>query len=785
MSLRKRRASDGGQPTAKYARTETTDSRLDQETTGSSDFPEVRGDFKIVVKLRSTSKAARNDPKLTLPQRELYRKILSEQSNGGPATARHRAAAYFAARRLKPSHDEDESESDKQSKTTSENGDAGNIHKNYSLERVPMSMGETGKGIDEEESQGDDVVTCQHGEQIEGGAEHESEDDDEIDDGYDESDMDVEDDSNEDTSEDEDRSDFDPDYEFEWLEPIVVEAIPTANLDEHGEPMRVAYCDAKLIRRGQIRDDFYGQMEPPSNETSMLALDLFDRYGRLRSEFKTHPVIKGTGVWGQELDHGDILLIEEVFVNKDYRRQGLGRRMIESLLTRAWEKTWSFFAFVWPTFLRLNDLRREWDSLPDDAERRKLEEREHDRATMFYRSLGFRRVGSTIWFALAPNNDHPSHQLASIEDFNPPKPPSTSLHSLLAPLQQIADPPPSPLVRILNPQPRESPDFLDVLQNCMQENGSADACWTSKDKHGNTVLHLTASIFNVACVEWVLKQDFGARLLEMRNNRGETPLELVQFKLERLRTQKVVNQLTIPVSDRFEGHNDDAVRCLVLLKGLESVESLGELHDPDALQRIVGGCTCGQCLGGFLSPRMSHALLCQAHLGYDMMNGDLDQLPGLDWVEDWENYLGYLPSKVLDNLTTNKSMRQGFVNLWLHVGTCLEKGAVPNTSNVLDVVRSAREWPPATRNFLQRGGTVESVFLAICREAIKEDKWTGGGEYQEIIGEEIGNLPECRNDCEFGYVSGMCGYRRICLRPTVDMMGNRLDEDGNIIDSGL
>ncbi|OAP60746.1 hypothetical protein AYL99_05748 [Fonsecaea erecta] len=477
MSLRKRRASDGGHPTAKYARTETTDSPLDQDLSGTPDLPEICGDFKIVVQLRSQSKAARNDPEFALPQRELYRKILSEQSNGGPASTLHHASAYFAVHRgLKPSQDEDES--DKQAKIPSENGDAGNIHLNDSLERMPMSIGKTGKGIDAEEGRGDDVVTCQPGEQTEGDAEHENEGDDEIDDDGDESDLDVEDKSNEDTSEDEDRSENDPDYEFEWLEPIVVEVIPTANPDEHDEPMRVAYCDAKLIRRGQMRDDFYEQMERPSEETSMLAFDLFDRYGRLRSEFKTHPVIKGTGVWGQELDHGDILLIEEVFVNKDYRRQGLGRRMIEALLTRAREKTWSFFAFVWPTFLRSHDLREEWDSLPDGVERQKLEEREHDRATMFYRSLGFRRVGSTIWFALAPDNDHPSHQLTSMEDFNPPKPPSTTLHSLLTPLQQISDPPPSPLNRILNPQPRESPDFLDVLSN-YQEYFVAFDSWTS------------------------------------------------------------------------------------------------------------------------------------------------------------------------------------------------------------------------------------------------------------------------------------------------------------------
>lgn len=48
----------------------------------------------------------------------------------------------------------------------------------------------------------------------------------------------------------------------------------------------------------------------------MLAFSRFDRFGRLRSEFKTHPIMKGIGIWGQELDHGDLLLIEEVFLVK-------------------------------------------------------------------------------------------------------------------------------------------------------------------------------------------------------------------------------------------------------------------------------------------------------------------------------------------------------------------------------------------------------------------------------------------------------------------------------------
>lgn len=56
-----------------------------------------------------------------------------------------------------------------------------------------------------------------------------------------------------------------------------------------------------------------------------LAFELFDRYGRLRSELVTYPTIKRSGVWGRELDHGDILLIEAISVDQGYRRQNLAK----------------------------------------------------------------------------------------------------------------------------------------------------------------------------------------------------------------------------------------------------------------------------------------------------------------------------------------------------------------------------------------------------------------------------------------------------------------------------
>lgn len=55
-------------------------------------------------------------------------------------------------------------------------------------------------------------------------------------------------------------------------------------------------------------------MEQPSQDLSSVAFRVFDRYGRLK-EFKDHPVRKGTGTWGSELDLGAIFVIEHIDIN--------------------------------------------------------------------------------------------------------------------------------------------------------------------------------------------------------------------------------------------------------------------------------------------------------------------------------------------------------------------------------------------------------------------------------------------------------------------------------------
>jgi hypothetical protein len=71
--------------------------------------------------------------------------------------------------------------------------------------------------------------------------------------------------------------------------------------------------------------------------------------------------------------------------------------------------------------------------------------------------------------------------------------------------------------------------------------------------------------------------------------------------------------------------------------------------------------------------------------------------------------LKFLATPVRENMKTNKSMWRGFAALCQHFSECVKKGKFPNEENVLDEMDGAGEWPPNSKNFLNRGGTVYAV----------------------------------------------------------------------------
>lgn len=163
-------------------------------------------------------------------------------------------------------------------------------------------------------------------------------------------------------------------------------------------------------------------MEEPTRETCDLAFELFDKYGRVQRDYINHAVRKETGVWGAELDRGDLLFIEKFSVQKNWQRKGLGTRLFDAVLEKAQQKIHSseppIFVVVRPGFLHAQVCAEVTAGKIDDENN--VAHLHHLRSEAFWRSLGFRRIGTSAWFALANTHEHPSRQLAANHDWYPP-----------------------------------------------------------------------------------------------------------------------------------------------------------------------------------------------------------------------------------------------------------------------------------------------------------------------------------------------------------------------------
>lgn len=372
--------------------------------------------------------------------------------------------------------------------------------------------------------------------------------------------------------------------------------------DDSPEAQPIGHCHAKLIDREPIRATFYRDMEEPTNDTSGLAFEVFDRWGCLKAELQAHPVKKGTGVWGTELDQGKLLFIEDLAVDDRYRRKGYGRRLVKLV----WEQAQGMapdcdFAIVQATYLNTRDVEAKGKSLLNDEAEAFYNDLQVS-AEDFYRAVGFRRIGSSFYFALSKDPSHPSRSLSAADDYRRP----LALRSASTADDQVY-PYDNDIIQA------DDSETTKLLETRLVDHSFTEPAWLSVDRHGNNILHMVAPGGKPESLAWILGKSFAAELQLSRNLKGETPLESLEDSLESVRTMRQVGLLTIPIADRFTGFAPNDVKCLQLLKGL------GPLTPCRAAQ-LAYGCTCFQCICGFISPRVSFALECQADLNHDMLS---------------------------------------------------------------------------------------------------------------------------------------------------------------------
>lgn len=121
---------------------------------------------------------------------------------------------------------------------------------------------------------------------------------------------------------------------------------------------------------------------------------------------------------------------------------------------------------------------------------------------------------------------------------------------------------------------------------------------------------------------------------------------------------------------------------------------------------------------------MKYALLYQAETNYDGLQFEIND--GESWCMLHDHiYMAHVAPDIQRNFLTNKSLRYGFAKIFGYVAETLNDNKAPTTANILAAYHTSGEWPPNTKNFLERGGTIESVVTTIFACAKDEDKWSG------------------------------------------------------------
>ncbi|KAF4187709.1 hypothetical protein CNMCM8694_005580 [Aspergillus lentulus] len=546
----------------------------------------------------------------------------------------------------------------------------------------------------------------------------------------------------------------------------------------------VATALARYIHREGMRSEFWEKMEEPSEETCNVAFHLFDRYGAVKAKYKDHPVQRGTGAWGIELDHGPLFLIEKLHVRAlKLRRKGLGQKIVSLLLNKArlfclddkpdgehadfiygsneaFELAWTLHALVSPGVLTADI---ESQLVGKSAEERlTIRTRTQSAAINFWRSCGFRRIGASRCFAFSFDLQHPSRAIAAASDFDPRTSHAKDLENeeleVIYEADRFTGVKKTKMERLRDALPLHHAALTlmdEELKTFFATHADDEIGWDRVTNSEATLLHITACKLKPLSTQWLLENvHYADRWKTARDIDGYTPLEALQETLEKMRTRKEYGFLRVlHLSDHFEGYPDAAVSCLSLLFGQEA------LGFNRACLRY--GCTCGGCVGGFLSARMRTSLILQGETTFDFMQDDIDD--GRVWIEDNAFKLEHLDLEVRKNLRTNKSLRKGFVNIFQIAAECLKARKVPTVEDLERCCNNRSEWPPHTKNYLRRAGT-QMGFRAVLRcmfdAAKEEDEKAGNGECQLILKElkKWSHLPTCRNDHEFEVVARACGY---------------------------
>ncbi|KAI5834408.1 hypothetical protein K523DRAFT_230666 [Schizophyllum commune Tattone D] len=529
--------------------------------------------------------------------------------------------------------------------------------------------------------------------------------------------------------------------------------IVTATHPVHGT---LGKLDAyKFPRAYPLRGRFFEVLDEESGELADFGMKVLDNDMNAYPKIVDDEYHKGTGVWGWEMNKGNVLYVPIVQVEKKFENQGIATRLLKTLLSSKHVEQ-DAIVYCWPTPVATRSVEEHKAEIP--------------RVTHVCRKAGFRRVGRTNYFAYSPHPAHPSRALPEADDLDldaykfPMKPFTYTSEDMVRlrtnfPLQILLDP---PLDRdnFTNPDyeaPRQlsAADMATFIQGVHAHDPNL---LHVQDDQGFTPLYAAAKTGNLPAIHALLSHGVSPDEVTSHDNAADRNV------LEALQQHLLEDRKMSALFSRgpWQGYSHDA-----LVAGHKLCQAAGQKIGtlPEYIAQNRWGCTCGKCLGGWLSPRMQYALIAMGDLSFDMgmQAAEYTFADGADPSEILAlPRLDYIPDELQQS--TTRAFYTGFLTLCRALARVVEAGLLPTADRIY--VELTNDQTPmgvlsmqTVQYYLSHAGKVEWAMhcvLDVVKEHMTDYSWDE--MYEED--EEWNALPRCVNDAEFGLVGRLMGLGR-------------------------
>ncbi|KAK7057664.1 ankyrin repeat family protein [Favolaschia claudopus] len=512
------------------------------------------------------------------------------------------------------------------------------------------------------------------------------------------------------------------DVENHWEYPRVIKTISVQV--EHAQLGNIGSMEAWRISRGaHCGDRFLEIMDEDMDEMHQFSVALFDKCGHVRPELVDAGYRSGTGCWGREMDSGALIYILGITINESHRGQAVG--------------TWALAKFLESEHVQAEDTVICWPT-PVGIRDKEIWKVTRTRQIAFFRKNHFRRIGRTGFFGFSSRLDHPSRNIPMADDADALD--NSFSNTASSPEEQrIQFPLHSAIVN------DKTVNIMSVIQSFYDQD---PASIHKPDNMGATPILVAAGSQNLNAIRKLLEWDISADLENAANSEGVTPLERLA---DSMRSGREFAEIFLG----WNGYSNDELTMQYLLKqGL--VQNI-DATLPDYIAKSKYGCTCNQCAGGWLSPRMRFRLDTNAvfwadsmPMNFDMFTKGRPQNP-LDMMDSPSSYI---PPALYPNFYL--SFYKGYCDILRAIYDFLNTTtAEPLSANAVVPFIAANQY---TQFFFAKGGRIEYAFDSIT-DCAREQSPLGDNSFSETFDddEDWMSLPTCANDLEFQLVRRMIG----------------------------